>query len=354
MKIASLLSASLAVCFASTSAFAVQFPTLDPAYVQEIYTGPFVGGPGMAWTNAGALLTRDGSNIYEYSLTQNSVYQGTNVHGFITHAISGLNTSGYGMTNALDGYIYTTTGSGLQRFDPNNWGAGAQNLAGTIGGQGYGIHAMANGKIAYVAGGGTNQVYIYDPVALTNSLIYTNGPGLIDDIAVDGAGNIALAGQGANQMTIISSTGTVLNTLNTVHFPDGLAFGDGVSANSIFSNNNDGTITRYTYGAGYTGTPTTTIIANGSGAYGDLAEVGPDCAFYVYQGNNGGLNGSISGIGTHWDNGTTTNEGSITRIARRDGTCDFYHLDPVPEPTSILSIGAGLACLIRRRRRPTK
>lgn len=336
------------------SAYAVQFPILDPAYVQEIYTGPFVGGPGMAWTNGGALLTRDGSNIYEYSLTQNVVYQGTNVHGFISHSISGLNTSGYGMTNALDGYIYTTTAAGLQRFNPNNWGAAAQNLGGTVGGQGYGIHAMANGKIAYVAGGGTNQVYIYDPVATTNTLIYTNGPGLIDDIAVDSAGNIALAGQGANQMTIISSTGTVLNTLNTIHFPDGLAFGDGVSANSIFSNNNDGTITRYTYGAGYSGTPTTTIIANGSGAYGDLAEVGPDCAFYVFQGNNNGLNGSISGIGTHWDNGVTTSEGSITRIARRDGTCDMYHVEIVPEPTSILAIGAGLACLVRSRRRAKK
>ncbi len=345
-----LLTACFATVSISGSALAVQFPFLDAAYVQEIYTGPLVGGPGMAWTNGGAMLTRDGSNIYEYSLTQNSVHQGTNVHGFTTHAISGLNTSGYGMTNALDGFIYTTTSTGLQRFNPNSWASPAQNLGGTVGGSGYGIHAMADGRIAYVAGGGTNQVFIYDPVATTNTLIYTNG-GLIDDIAVDSAGNIALAGQTSQNMIVISNTGTVLNNFVMAHFPDGLAFGDGVSANSIFSNNNDGTITRLTYGAGYTGTPVAFDIASGSQAYGDLAEVGPDCAFYVSQFDNFGLHGSTPGVGTHWDNGVTNNEPSIIRISRRDGNCDFYHVDPMPEPGTFMAIGAGLVFLIRAKKR---
>ena len=351
MKKTLLLITCVGLSMGTSSAFAVQFPTLDPAYVQEIYTGPLVGGPGMAWTTSGALLTRNGSDILEYSLSQNTVHQGTNVHGFVTHTISGLFTSGYGMANGHDGYIYTTTAAGLQRFDPNNWASSAQFLSGTVGGQGYGIHVLPNGKIAYVAGGGTNEVYVYDPVLATNTLIYT-ASALVDDIASDSSGNIALAGQALNQLIIISGTGSVLNTFNTTHYPDGLAFGDGISSNSVFANNNDGTITRYSYGAGYSGTPTAVNIASGSQAYGDLAEVGPDCAFYVSQSDNGGYHGSTSGVVTHWDNGVTNNEGSITRIARRDGNCGFA-TNTVPEPSSLIGMlmaisGAGFFFMSRR------
>src|SRR3989344_830094 len=88
---------------------AAQFSYLDPGYVQEIYTGPLMYGQeaGMAWTTGNNLLTRAGSSIFEHSLTQNITYQGTPLHGTIaTHSISGLNGSGYGMTNGNDGYIY--------------------------------------------------------------------------------------------------------------------------------------------------------------------------------------------------------------------------------------------------------
>lgn len=345
-----LIAAGLGCSFGPMSALAIQFPNLDPAYTQEIYAGPMVGGPGMAWTTAGALLTRNGSDILEYSLTANTVHLGTNVHGYVTHSIAGLSSSGYGMTNGLDGYIYTTTSSGLQRFDPNNWASPAQTLGGTVGGQGYGIHVMGDGRIAYVAGGGTNEVYIYDPSAATNTLIYT-GSGLIDDIATDASGNIALAGQANSDLTIITSAGAVLNTFSTAHFPDGLAFGDGINNDCLFANNNDGTITRYAFAPNYVGAPTATDIAFGSGAYGDLAEVGPDCAFYVSQFENGGYHGCTPGVGTNWDNGTTNAEGSIVRIALKNGDCGFYHPFETPEPTSMVAIGAGLACLIRRRKR---
>lgn len=353
MKKLALLTASLGCALGTSTANAVQFPTLDGSYQQEIYTGPLVGGPGMAWTSAGALLTRDGSNIYEYSLTQNSVHQGTNVHGYITHSITGLSTSGYGMTNGLDGYIYTTTSTGLERFNPTSWASPAQSLSGTVGGQGYGIHVMADGRIAYVAGSGTNEVYVYDPVAMTNTLIYT-APALIDDIATDPSGYIVLAGQVNSDLTVITSSGTFVNSWSAAHFPDGLAFGDGINNNCIFANNNDGTITKYAFGAGYTGAPTVTDIATGSQAYGDLAEVGPDCAFYITQFDNGGYHGCTPGVGTHWDNGTTNNEGSIIRISLRNGDCGFYHpygTDTVPEPASMAAIGTGILCLLRRRKK---
>ena len=81
------LSAMLTVLFFAATASAVQYSYLDPNYVQEIYTGPLVGGPGMAWTSNDNLLTRNGSDILEYSLTQNAVHQGTSIHGYITHTI---------------------------------------------------------------------------------------------------------------------------------------------------------------------------------------------------------------------------------------------------------------------------
>src|SRR6478609_7561915 len=171
----SMLSAITMTLLSGMPALAVQYSSLDPGYTQQIYTGPLVGGPGMAWTSTNQLLTRNGSDILEYSFAQNAVHQGTSIHSSIaTHSISGLATSGYGMTNGLDGYIYTVTGIGLQRFNPSNWAAPAQTLAGTVGGQGYGVTTLPDGRIAYSDGiGGASSVWIYDPVAATNNLIYS-------------------------------------------------------------------------------------------------------------------------------------------------------------------------------------
>ena len=169
--------ASMALAAAAISlptarpAYAVQYPTQDPNYTQEIYTGPLVGGPGMAWTYSLNLLTRNGSQILEYSPSQNTTYNGTNLHGVITtHNVTGLSNTGYSMTNAPDGYIYAVTGGGLQRFDPNNWAAPAQSLAGTAGGQGYGINCLPDGRIVYSDGVFNSKVYIYDPSTAVNTL----------------------------------------------------------------------------------------------------------------------------------------------------------------------------------------
>lgn len=351
-----------AALLGGSPAHAIQFSYLDPGYVQEIYAGPLVPGAeaGMAWTTGNNLLTRNGSSIIEYSLTQNTVYQGTNLHGVIaTHSVTGLNNTGYGMTNGTDGYIYAITSGGLQRFDPGNWAAAAQSLA-FVGGPGYGITTLSDGRIAYAAGSGSD-VYVYDPVNLTNSLIYTANT-LIDDMAASSANEIVLAGQGNASLIVIDTAGSWINTLSSlIHYPDGLTFGDGLLSSSIFANNNDGTITEYQFGLGFANAPTSiNDIATGAGAYGDLAAVGPDCAFYVSQYENGNYHGATPGVGTNWDNAVTNSQASITRIAaapRPDGglaTCGFRTPDitsVVPVPGAWFLMGSGLAVLGSLRRK---
>lgn len=357
------LLAALSVAWMPLAATAGQFSYLDAAYQQEIFNGPLVGGPGMAWTAGGNLLTRNGSSLIEYGLTASASYLGTPIHPVsTTHNVSGLLfNSSYGMVNGTDGYIYTTTGTGLQRIDPTTWTVttpGA-NLPGSSvpNGQAWGITVLPDGRIVYVAGPATNLIYVYDPVAMTNALIYT-APTLIDDIQASPTGEIALAAQGNNSIIMISSTGTVLSTVNGStpnnfagsHYADGLAFGYGAAAHKLFSNDNQGTITEWDYAPGYTSLLSSTVIASG-GSYGDLAAVGPDCSLYVSQFFNFNINGSAS-FGTNWVGGTN-NDPSIVRISSRDGSCAFSGSTPpgggnagVPEPGAAPLVLTALAAAL--------
>lgn len=351
-----LVLAAALVAAPGAALHAAQFTYLDAAYQQEIYTGPLVGGPGMAWTGSGNLLTRNGNDLLEYSPTAIGIHLGTAIHTVIaTHTIAGLlapSISSIGMVNGTDGYIYATTGSGLQRIDPTTWTAttvgNLPGIAGTLPAH-YGITVLPDGRIVYVAGGGVNEIYVYDAVAQTNTLIYT-AAGLIDDIQASPTGVIALAGQGLNNIVIINASGAVLTTVNTTAFPDGLAFGYGAAVTKLFSNDNQGTITEYDFNPTYTallGAPIT--IASG-GSYGDLAAVGPDCSLYVSQFFNNNYHGSAS-FGTRWDNGTINNEPSIVRISSRDGSCAFSGTNPVAEPANVWLFGVALSALVAVRRR---
>jgi hypothetical protein len=94
------------------------------------------------------------------------------------------------MTKGLNGYIYTQTAGGLQRFDPNNWASAAVYVPLTVGGS-YGITTLPDGRIAYNAGPNSANVYIYGPVGGSSTLVYTS-PGNIDDIEASSMGVIAL------------------------------------------------------------------------------------------------------------------------------------------------------------------
>jgi hypothetical protein len=357
-----LLAAGLALLSLASVARATQFSYLDPNYDQQIFAAPLTPNQeaGMAWTSSGNLLTRAGSKILEHSLTQNATVNGTNVHGVtVSHGITGLNPSGYGMTTGFDGKIYTATNVGLYRVDPSNWAAPAVLLPGTAGGNGWGVTTMSDGRIAYSDGNVPSKIYAFDPTAATNTLLYTGAAGVqVDDIEASPGGYIALSGHNNGTITVISNAGVAVNTFSTAtgsgpHAPDGLAFGDGVNADAIFANNNDGTITKYKLTPGFTSLLGSVDIATNfpqvypvGGAYGDLASVGPDCAFYVTQYENGGSNGSTPGVGTHWDDGSTTADASIIRIALVDSTglevCGFDSTNhPTPEPSTFVLGGLG-------------
>lgn len=359
------IAAGLSTAWGVGRAGAQQFNYLDAGYQQQIYTGALQSGEGgFAWTNSGALLTRWGSNIVEYNTgTTPNLHQGTTAHGVNTvHPVAGLGGigSGVGLTNGLNGYVYANTTSGLQRIDTSAWTA---TTVAAVPSSGYGITTLPDGRIAYTdSNGGGSKVYVYNPSTNTNTHIYTSPAGvLIDGMAAGPTGDIVLAGQGDSSLRVISNTGTPLATIAGLgHFPDGLAFSSMV-AGHIYANNNDGSITRFDLGPTYTSTPTILDIATslpGGKAYGDLAAVGPDCAFYVSCYENGGYHGCDPGVGTHWANGVTNAEASYTRInaviRNPDGTtspiCDFYSPYQTPSPGSLAVLLAGGGMALRRRR----
>ena len=314
---------------------AVQFSFLDPAYTQQIYAGPNVGLPG-AWTSTGELLARKGNvpDILEYNATQNAVYQGTNVHGVsVTHTITNL-AAGNNLARAINGQLYLPTQSGLQRVDPNNWALPAVTVT-TFNGPGYGVNTLPNGNVVYAAGGGSTDIHIYSPSLNSDSLVY-NSPGLIDDIETSLTGLIALAGQGLNNIVLLNSSGGLIQTIPTTNYPDGLAFATTTSPPSLYSNDNQGTITRYDFGAGYSSAPTNVQVIASGGSYGDIACTGP-CKFYATQFFNNGIHGSAL-FGTNWDNGVTNNDPSIIEIGSKQG-CLFdppVGFNVVPEPSSVV------------------
>lgn len=343
LKGALVFSMLAALAVVSSPAMADQFSYLDPGYTQEIYTGPTdTSGEytlGLAYGSGGNLIIRGdyGTTLYEYSLTADTVINGTSVHSYTSHAVAGL-SYGRGMTNGLDGYIYANTSAGVTRIDTTTWTATV--MPGTSAGS-YGISTLPDGRIVHTTSGG--QTWLFNPVTGTDTLIHS-GLG-IDGVAVSNTGEIFLANLWDYKITVLNSSGTVLNSFSVSHGPDGMAFGDG----SAFANNTDGTITRLDFaGAGYTGAVTQTIFASG-GAYGDLASVGPDGAFYLSQ------YGPIGGI--HWDNGATTYDTVFVRIAAVGGG----GFDPgpgvgggttsVPEPGTLLLLGSGMLGLVYAKKK---
>jgi hypothetical protein len=331
---------------------AAQFTTLNPAYTQQIYAGPNVGLPG-AWMPSGEMLARKSNvnQILEYPVASNAVYQGTNTRNPVVHTITNL-ANGSNLARATNGFLYLPTQLGLQRVDSNNWALPAVTVP-SVGGPGYGVNTLPNGNVVYSAGfsgPGSNEIHIYNPTLNSDALVF-NSPGLIDDIETSLTGLIALAGQTNNNIILLNSSGGLIQTIPTTNFPDGLAFATTASPPALYSNDNQGTITRYDFGSGYSSPPTNVQVIASGGSYGDIACTGM-CKFYVTQFFNNGYHGSAS-FGTHWDNGVTNNDPSIIEIGSAKG-CLFdppVGFNVVPEPASVVLVLWSVAALVCRRSR---
>jgi len=175
IAVATLLVGSL---FAS-SAHAIQFTYLDPAYEQDIYTGalPTGWGPGFAWSSSGNMVLRGNSTLYEYSLTDDIVVSGTDVHSFITRPVANLG-SGYGMTNGTDGFVYANTSRGVQQIDLSTWSI-TQTFNTSARGT-YGIGTLPDGRIVH---NDSYKIWILDPTTGVDTMIYNHGS-FVDDIAI--------------------------------------------------------------------------------------------------------------------------------------------------------------------------
>jgi hypothetical protein len=298
--------------WSTATSMAAQFSFLDPAYTQSIYTMP-ISGLGLTFA-AGQLVTRDdyfssGTTLNVYSLTANATIHGPSVHNFTANPVAGL-SGGRGLTTGLDGFIYANTPTGITKINPTTFTIVTTYASSAAHAGPYGIGTLPDGRIAHVSSG--NGVYLLDPVAGTDTLLYTS-PSFIDGLAVDpSTGTIFLADLGSAHVRVLSSTGVLLDDVAVSHSPDGMAFGNG----NAYANNTDGTITKLSFaGPGFTGAVTQTLFASG-GTYGDFATVGPDGAFYVTQW------GPQSGI--HWDDGTTTTgDIVVVRIAALNGGGGF-------------------------------
>src|SRR5262245_20973013 len=273
-----LLSASLVLLSLlgpASMTLAAQFTSLDPAYTQQIYAGPNVGLPG-AWMPTGEMLARKSNvnQILEYPVASNAVYQGTNTRNPVVHTITNL-ANGNNLARATNGFLYLPTQLGLQRVDSNNWALPAVTVP-SVGGPGYGVNTLPNGNVVYAAGfsgPGSNEIHIYNPTLNSDALVF-NSPGLIDDIETSLTGLIALAGQTNNNIILLNSSGGLIQTIPTTNFPDGLAFATTASPPALYSNDNQGTITRYDFGAGYNSPPTNVQVIASGGSYGDIACTG--------------------------------------------------------------------------------
>lgn len=253
------------------------FEFVDPGYTARHYAASLCGygdcyATGIAFDQGGNLIRRsqDGATIYMYAPGTSS-FLGAQVHN--VSATHNLGTySGWGMASTGNN-LYMATNGNLAKVDLTTFTV--SNLFDNAGNSGafYGLKLMANGNLVYNSG---NTVRIYDFATQTSTQIYNDG-NFLDDIATSSDGHIFVAALSNCSVRVLSSTGSLINSISSGHCPDGIAYGAG----AIFANNTDGTVTRYDFsGPNFTGSYTTSIIATSFG-YHDFGAVGPDGKFYL-------------------------------------------------------------------------
>ena len=279
------------------------FLFLQPGFTQSIFGATsqtaLLGGVAFApdsdpWV---ADCGFDNSALHRFDGASTVIVNGTTIH---TETI-GPSTSGCGLTNGLDGNLYTNTSAGVRRLDPNT----GAHIGGPFGPAGDALGIAPDpltGDLVYVGQFGT---ILKVDQALTTSSTFSNATtgDFIDGIAFSPDGQFLFASNRipTTNLTILDRNGNVVQQVLMPNEPDGIAF-HAATPKFVVTDNTDGTMTRFDFPADdYTQVPVQSAFASG-GFRGDLSQVGADGCLYLTQ------------AGTRYDDGTVTGENSLVQI----------------------------------------
>lgn len=318
------------------------FLTLAPGFTQEIFGvhPSFLGG--VAFAPDGDPLVDNcvgsGSPLQRFDRQGVApVVNSTNLHP-VTTLTSG---AGCGLTNHPNRALYTNTGGGVVKLDPDT----GAFLAGPFGPPGNALGIATDpqtGNLVYVGSDGT--LHFVDAALTTTGVFSTVASGdsvtsgnFVDGISFDPPGDFLFLATRAPSfaLTILRRDGTLVQDVPMSSEPDGIAFTN--APKFVVTNNLDGTMTRFDFPADdFTRVPIQSVFATG-GHRGDLAKVGPDGCLFLTQ------------AGTRYDNGTLTGENSLVRICTPeddDGEDDDGGFVPPPGVLPPPAVCGGLAATL--------
>ena len=263
---------------------------------------------GVAFAPNGDVWTDDclfsGSSLHRFSATDTYSVSGSVVHSETTVSSS----AGCGLTNGLDGRLYSNTGDGVAFIDGSTGAA----LSDRLDRQGTRlvsrwiprtITSCTWDRIA--ASALTCTIYSLDTQSLsatTFATIPAQTASFIDGIAFDPTGSDLFLSvrSPSTDLLVLNRSGQVVQEVPAPSEPDGIAFH--VTPGYVVTNNTDGTMTEFDFPSGdFSQSPTVNQLASG-GLRGDLAQVGPDSCLYVTQ------------DGTRFADGTNSSDNSLVRL----------------------------------------
>ncbi len=284
------------------AASAAPFTTIAAPFTAEVHgvADSFLGG--IAFAPDGDVLANlcsfSGSPLLRYDQQSTTVVNTTTIHPLVATLTS---DAGCGMTNHPNGSLYTNTGSGVVRLNPDS---GAIIAAG-FGGAGNALGIAPDpqtGNLVYVGSDGT-LLYVTADFSASGTFSTATANRFIDGIYFDPTGDYLLTATRLPffAVTVLDRAGNIVQDVLLTSEPDGIAF-HATAPKFVATNNLDGTILRLDFPADdLTQTPTITTLASG-GFRGDLSQVGADGCWYITQ------------EGTRYDDGTVTTENSVVRV----------------------------------------
>ena len=315
--------AAVAMLAVPAAANAAPFTFLQPGFTQSVFgvAQTFLGGVAFApdndpWVDQ---CVPDGSPLHRYDGASTVVVNTTTIH---TESISSSNAD-CGLTNGLNGNLYTNTDLGVVELDPNT---GAQ-IGGPFGPVGNALGIAPDpltGDLVYVGLGGTIQK-VNEALTTTSVFSIVTTGDFVDGVAWSPDGNFLFLSNRipTTQLTILDRNGNLVQNIVMTNEPDGIAF-HASTPKFVVTNNTDGTMTRFDFPADdFTQVPVLSLFASG-GFRGDLSQVGADGCLYLTQ------------DGTRYDDGTVTNEDSLVQI------CGGF-APPRPADVSINKVGPAFA-----------